>query len=371
MNMNVVGIGVISAHGRGVASFETALLRGWVPPSHPDDCPDATMAPFAYRVDQASLSDGSISKRMRRADRFSKMAALAAWDAVRDSGIELDTIKSSLGVIVATALGPHGTTFRFLDDILTYGDAEVSPTIFSHSVHNSAASYISTILGSRGPTLTVTQFAFAFQHALMLAWTWLLDGRCKHVLVGSADECGAVMEYICSKKLRIADDGKIKPFMFSKGPVAVPGEGSVFFLLTNADSPKTYCKIPQVTLCGAEIHDCGPDICILSADGMAEDETGYRSMVIKGAFAAAYAPIFGSMMTGCAFDCAAGALMLSKQIRYGNPVQENPYGVDLCTVTEPVRVNEIWCAKLNCLGEKSVIQLCDPEGHCFCDREKT
>ncbi len=47
---------------------------------------------------------------------------------------------------MATAFGPHVTTFNFLDDILDHGDAAVSPTTFSNSVHNAAASYIAMAL---------------------------------------------------------------------------------------------------------------------------------------------------------------------------------------------------------------------------------
>jgi len=51
------------------------------------------------------------------------------------------------------------------------------------------------------------------------------------------------MEYICSQKLRLSDDGKIKPFNFSKIPESVPGEGSAFFLVTNNVKYNKYCSI--------------------------------------------------------------------------------------------------------------------------------
>ena len=42
-------------------------------------------------------------KKMRRADRFTKMAVLAAWDAVKDSGIDIDGGRAGLGILLATA----------------------------------------------------------------------------------------------------------------------------------------------------------------------------------------------------------------------------------------------------------------------------
>jgi len=230
--MNIAGIGIVSTRGRGIKSLDTALREGWVMPSQIKSYNDQNAFYAAYRVGKKTINDINLSRKIRRADRFSKMALLAAWDAVADSGIQTNDKESAIGIILATAFGPHVTTFRFLDDIIKYGDESVSPTTFSHSVHNAAVSYISTVLNSRGPTLTLTQFTSPIHQALILAQAWLEEGRCKYVLAGCVDECGNVMEYICNQKLRIANDGKIKPFNCSASPSAVPGEGSVFFMTT-------------------------------------------------------------------------------------------------------------------------------------------
>ena len=354
--MNVAGIGVVFTRGRGIDRYEEALRQGWLPPCRVEipSAPDKSLP--VYHVTQETTVDKAVLRRIRRADRFSKMAVLAAWDAVEDSGIALDDKPSSVGIIVAASFGPHVTTFRFLNDILDYGDANVSPTVFSHSVHNAAASYIAYVLGTRGPTLTLTQFSFPFHQAIILAESWLNEGRCEYVLVGTVDECGTVMEYVCSRKLAIADDGKIKPFLFSASPSAVPGEGSVFFLATRGDCPKKYCEISGMSLNsdGLEEH---PDMYILDADGMAGDERGYKDTAATGVMVAAYTPVFGSMMTGSAFHCAAGALMLKHQVRYACPVQDNPCDVNLCTATQPARIGNISCVRYNCNHEKATIQL--------------
>jgi len=91
----------------------------------------------------------TLLKKIRRSDAVSKMTVLAASDALVNSGIENIAAKR-LGIIVATAFGPHVTTFNFLDDILDHGDAAVSPTTFSNSVHNAAASYVAMSLNIKG-----------------------------------------------------------------------------------------------------------------------------------------------------------------------------------------------------------------------------
>ena len=345
--MNIAGIGVVFSGGRGISSYDDALKHGWVKPED-----------SGYHVKEESIIDKrALGGGIRRADRFSKMAVLAASDAVVDSDINLNKKKSSLGIIVSTAFGPHVTTFRFLDDMLEYGDRNASPTIFSNSVHNAAASYIASVLESRGPTITLTQFAFSFHQALILARAWLYEERCEYVLVGSVDECGAVMEYICRQKLRIAGDGRIKPFDFSATPVAVPGEGSVFFLMTLKKAHKKYCGITAISLNNKEAEKDKSDMLILDADGMAGDETEYQKIAKSGVCVSGYSPIFGSMMTGTSFNCAAAALMLKNQVRYACPVQDNPHSVDICTKTEQVNIERINCVRYNCRGEKAVIKL--------------
>ena len=354
--MNVAGIGVVFARGRGIEALEEALRKGWSPPSRREvtSLPGKTMS--VYSVGENTIKDRAVLKNMRRADRFSKMAVLAGFDAVRDSGVATGEGGASLGIILATAFGPQVTAFRFLDEIIDYGDSNVSPTLFSHSVHNAAASYVASVLGNRGPTLTVTQFGLSFQEALILARAWIQEGRCENVLVGSVEECGTVMEYICSEKLKMAEDGRISPFEFSSSPSAVPGEGSVFLLLSGEERPKRYCGLRSVYL-DHEPSDGDSDLRILDADGMSGDETCYQEIARQGPLVAGYSPLFGSMMTGSAFHCASAALMLRNQTRYACPVQDNPHGIRLCTSTEQKKLERIQCVKYSCLRERAVIEL--------------
>lgn len=253
--MRILGTGLVCAQGRG----RDAAFAEWNPPSFVEVPFQSEPFPV-YAIAPETLKDKAVLGSMRRADRFSKMATMAAYDAVADSGIEIEH-PERVGIIFATAFGPHNTTFRFQDDIIDYGDAGVSPTVFSNSVHNAAVSYISRVLGIKGPTWTVTSFRDPFGQALALAQAWLSEGRCDKVLLGAGDECGTVMEYICSQKLPIAADGKVR---LDDPPAYVPGEGAAFFLVDGQD------------------------------DGTQMNVSG-RS----------YAPFFGNMLTGPALDCAA------------------------------------------------------------------
>ena len=252
--MKILGTGLICTRGRGA---DADFSKDW-------NAPTFLEVPFqdepfpAYLVDAVTLKD-PVLKGMRRADRFSKLATLAAMDAVSNSGISVEN-SDRVGIIFATAFGPHNTTFKFQDDIIDYGDAGVSPTLFSNSVHNAAVSYISRALKIKGPTWTVAGFDQPFRQAVELAEAWLEEGRCDRILLGAGDECGTVMEYICTQKIPVAQDGEISDEFF------VPGEGAAFFLVEKG---------------GADL--------LANADE-------------------AWIPIFGNMVTGSALACAASVL---------------------------------------------------------------
>lgn len=357
--MNIIGIGMVCSEGQGPASFEKALERGWKEPGRVATPHIPGNSYPAYRVDFANLPDKTLLKKIRRSDAVSKMSVLAAAGALADSGLE-DLPHKKLGIILTTAFGPHVTTFNFLDDILDHGDAAVSPTTFSNSVHNAAASYIAMSLDIKGPTITITQFQFSFQSGLQLAQAWLDQGRCDYVLAGAVDQYGDVLGYVADYKLTTAQDGKIKPFAFNP-TCQVPGEGAAFFLLSNKKEGNAYCEVNAVHTQDDPEQDRTVDINIIHADGMLPDESAYLPGLSRDIPTAAYSPLFGSMMVGSAFNIAAGALMLKRQVRYATPVQDNPRGIRLLTESGSNALAGIRCIGLNCYAERSVIYLTKTE----------
>jgi 3-oxoacyl-[acyl-carrier-protein] synthase II len=353
--MKIAGIGMIFAQGLGIDSLEKALQDGWRKPGEVAVHPVIGGTLPAYLVDLTAAPVKARLKKVRRSDTLSKMSVVAASDALVNSGIE-NISQKKLGIIISTAFGPHVTTFDFLDDILDHGDAAVSPTTFSNSVHNAAASYVATSLDIKGPTLTISQFQFSFQAALQLAQAWLDQGRCDHVLVGAVDQYGKVLGYVSDHKLTTAKDGRIKPFTFNP-TCQVPGEGAAFFLLSNGSEGSVYCAVNAVHIGGDPARGESVDINIIDADGMLPDESAYRSSLSADIPTAAYSPLFGSMMIGSAFNAAAGALMLKQQKRYAAPVLDNPYGIRLITESGRSHVESIRCIGINCYADRSAIYL--------------
>jgi 3-oxoacyl-[acyl-carrier-protein] synthase II len=354
--MNVAGLGIVCARGRGPAALRAALQEGWrAPREHAVPALPGGRCPV-YDVEPAVFADKAVLGKMRRAGRFEKLAALAACDAVQDAAIA-GWNPAEVGIIVSTALGPHVTTFAFLDGVLDFGEAGVSPTAFSHSVHTAAASYIATALETRGPTVALTHFHFPFHEALRLAAAWLRQGRCRYVLAGAVDELGTVLEFVVGRRLRLASDGRIRPLRFAPQPETVPGEGSAFLLLTLDEDRAAYGRIRAATG-PAHTPPAGPapDLLLADADGLAADETAYAAAA-AAAPTASFTPLWGGILSGSALHAAAAAVLLRDGARYASPVPDAAGGVRLAGAGADPALRRVRCLRYNCAGEWATVDL--------------
>lgn len=350
--MKILGIGSLFAGGCGVDALEKSLESGWSPPQQVAAADGGSQA--VYQVQLDLVPDRTLLKKLRRADKLSKMAVVTAADALADSGINI--VDKKIGIILASAFGAHVTTFDFLDGIIDYGEAAVSPTAFSNSVHNAAASYIASTLDIHGPTLSVTAFRFSFESALQLAECWLAQGRIDYLLVGAVEQYGEVLGAVSRTKLLQPADGKLQPFSFLSS-ANIPGEGALFFLLGSDADDHGYCRIVATTTGTAAADLSGSDLVIINSDGSYGDERGYLAALPEGQRVSAYSPLFGSIMTGSAFNLAAGAVMLKMQKLYAAPVQANPHGLDIVTNSVAARLETLCSLNLNCCGESAVVRM--------------
>ncbi len=275
--MNLTGLGVVFAGGAGVPALRGALASG-VPPAA---VPYGREGVPALAVPAAALAGNPLLAPARRADRFCKLAMAAALEAWE--GCPADPAR--VGIILATAFGPHATVFRFVNDMLDFGDAKASPTIFSQSVHAAAASMIASAAKIRGPVLNLADLALPFEEALALAGCWLEEGRCDAVLAGAADELSDVLAHV------------VRRFW---GDRFVPGEGAAFFRLERTGGARLAlgCEVaPGAALRLVNEGGLGADVPVECDAAGAEAPPG------------ALTPFWGSTRLGAAFYLAAAEVM--------------------------------------------------------------
>lgn len=122
-----------------------------------------------------------LTRKLRRADDFIRLGVLAGHRLLKQHA-ETDTVDGdTCGLVLGTSFGPMETNFEVLDQVVS--GEQTSPTMFSHSVFNSAAGYMASTLGIKGCGLTITDFDFPFFRALEQGYMTLLSGRLTLCLV--------------------------------------------------------------------------------------------------------------------------------------------------------------------------------------------
>lgn len=302
MRPAIQGIGVVGGFGAGVSALRAALRSGAVATS--------TLAVRdhgipAYLADLSPLDEFVPRRNLRRVDRFSQMALLGASLALQDADRSVADCRR-LGLIVASGYGPMRTTFAFLDSYLDVGASCSSPTHFSNSVHNAAASNIAILMGIDGPNLTVSQFEMSIHVAMMTACQWLQQDLVDSVLVGGVDECDEVLGY-CWERFFGVIEGPLQPLAFDR-QTAIPGEGSGFILLDKSNSGK------YGHFAGARLHSPGtsllvlPSQLVLGSDGHKECGKFYSERLDQSLPVVGYAHLYGSIPIASVFDLACVVL---------------------------------------------------------------
>ncbi|OEU62316.1 MAG: hypothetical protein BA870_11745 [Desulfuromonadales bacterium C00003094] len=273
--LSIRGVGVVGGFGCGLDAFDRALVSGVPSTMQVTPVPgNESVLRSAFLADTGPLEEFLNKRALRRIDHFSRLALLGSHLALQDAGM-LGAIPERVGLVIASGYGALRTTFSFLDSIIDDGDSCASPTHFSNSVHNAAAAHVAIKLNIGGPNLTVSQFEMSVSSALLTAQLWLEEGRVDHVVFGGVDEYSAVLGY-CWERFRYGAIDMVTLGHLSGGLPILPKE----------------------------------TVYILGADGHPQCSAKYPEFVPKGASVASYAPLYGSLPVGQAFDLAAAALAM-------------------------------------------------------------
>ncbi|MHC4213216.1 MAG: beta-ketoacyl synthase N-terminal-like domain-containing protein [Planctomycetota bacterium] len=309
--MAIRGIGLAGGFGCGCQAALNALANGSKPNDFMDvKIPTGTVSYPVYLADPASLKEFVKPQKLRRVNRYSRLATLAAAMALEDAGQSIDQ-RSETGVIVASGYGASTTTFAFLDDILLEGDIFASPTLFSNSVHSAAASHITILLQIKGPCLTVVQFEMSMIGALFNAYAWLRDRKVDTVLLGGVDEINHLLLYCYHNFYGDDIPYEIKPLDYGT-QTAIPGEGAAFMVLTRdeGDVP-AYGYIDGLSWENPDEYVVPEDVTIVPGlDGHRACGLQYRKLLhgVDRAKIKTFSQIYGSMPSGQVFDVALGCV---------------------------------------------------------------
>ncbi|MEY8000790.1 beta-ketoacyl-ACP synthase II [Clostridium sp. Mt-5] len=127
-------------------------------------------------------------REARRLDRFSQFAMASAEEAVKDSGIDLDTMdKYKFGVLVGSGIGGIGTIEKEHSTLIEKGPNKIRPLFIPMIIGNMAAGNIAIKFGAKGICTTVVSACATGTNAIGEAYKIIEDGRADVMIAGGAE----------------------------------------------------------------------------------------------------------------------------------------------------------------------------------------
>ncbi|PQA89098.1 beta-ketoacyl-[acyl-carrier-protein] synthase family protein [Hyphococcus luteus] len=267
-NVVVTGMGAVTPLGASVAEFWDGLTAGRCAIEKRDYSADrfSLNVPVAP-VDGLEARIKNLGVQLMRADRFSQLAALAAEEAVAQSGLEFDdALSARTACIIGTGIGGQSTFDEGYVSMLCR-ERRPHPLTILKLIPNAAASHLTIKYGVKGPSFAVSSACATGAHALGVTAELIKSGAADAGIAGASEAilCYGALE--AWRAMHILADETCRPFSKNRNGLVI-GEGAGVFILEEEEHAKKR---------GAEI------ICRLSGFGMNADGKDMINPDVNGA----------------------------------------------------------------------------------------
>lgn len=267
----VTGIGTINPIGNNIEEFFQNLEQG-VSGADIITAFDATK--FSSRIacevknfDPTAIFD---RKELRKYDRYSQFALVAATEAVEDAGIELEkTDLERVGVIWSSGVGGMQT---YYDEVMGWaggnGTPRFSPFFVPKMIADLAAGHISLKYGFMGPNYCVVSACASSNHAMIDACNLIRWGKADMIVTGGSEAPIIIPSVGGFSSMRALstrnDDPKHASRPFDKGRdgfVLAEGAGALIFEEYEhavARGAKIYCEVAGCGMSADAYHMTAP-----------------------------------------------------------------------------------------------------------------
>ena len=184
----VTGLGAVTPIGNNVKDMWESVKAGKcgiAPITHYDtEGRKVTVAGEVKDLDVSCIE----KKELRKMDKFSQYALVAAKEAIEDSGLDLEKEDAdNIGVIVASGIGGLGTIENDHTRGMEKGFDRVSPYFIPMSISNMAAARIAITYGLKGMCSCVVTACAAGTNAVGDAYRNIKDGYLDMIVCGGAE----------------------------------------------------------------------------------------------------------------------------------------------------------------------------------------
>lgn len=267
----VTGMGAITPIGNDVNDFWESLISG-VSGAADITYFDASKfkTKFACEIKGYNPEDYFERKEARKMDRFAQYALVSVDEAIKDSGLNVDSLnKNKSGVIWGSGIGGLKT---FQDEVLSFGDGNETPRFnpffIPKMISDIAPGMISIKYGFRGPNFATVSACASSANAITDALNYIRLGYADVMITGGS-EAGVVKASIGGFNALHAlstrnDDPKTASRPFDKGRDGfVMGEGAGALILEShehakARGAKIYAELIGAGLSADAFHITAP-----------------------------------------------------------------------------------------------------------------
>ena len=187
----VTGLGTINPLGNNVTEYFTNLLNG-VSGAKLITYFDTTLfkTKFACTVKNFdAVQFGIDRKEARKMDLYAQYAMVAADEAVRDSGVNLETVdKKRIGVVWASGIGGINTFYEEIKGYVQGGyTPRYNPFFVPKMIADIASGLISMRYGLHGPNYSTISACASSTTALVDAFNLIRLGKANMMIVGGSE----------------------------------------------------------------------------------------------------------------------------------------------------------------------------------------
>ena len=186
----VTGMGALTPIGNTVSDYWQALLAGQSG-AKPITRFDAAKFKTRFACEVKGFDPGAHfdRKEARKLDLFAQFALVATDEAVKDSGINLETIdKDRVGVIWGSGIGGLETFQKECFDFARGdGTPRFNPFFIPKMIADIASGHISIRYGFRGPNFTTVSACASSTNALIDAFNYIRLGKANIIVSGGSE----------------------------------------------------------------------------------------------------------------------------------------------------------------------------------------
>ena len=187
----VTGLGAVTPIGNNVADMWRSVKKGVcgiAPITHYDTT--GRKVTLAAEVKEFHPEEMIDKKELRRMDRFTQFAAVAAKEAIEDAGLLMEQEDPKrCGVVVSSGIGGIDLIQEFTITGEKKGYDRISPLFIPMSISNIAAGQLAITYGFRGMCSCPVTACAGGTNAIGDAFHYIRDGYAEVMLCGGTEAC--------------------------------------------------------------------------------------------------------------------------------------------------------------------------------------